>query len=270
MNELWGEVKKHLQVYSLFVKNSVINDLEYRANFFFKSFFMVILTSMKLMFAVIVYNTKVSVLGLSPYEIILFIGTFILMSAFCDGCWAINSNKLSQHIKNGDLDLYMTKPISLQFMSTCRYFDLPLPLANLFSGITVIIIAWNKAEIPVNFVNITGYVVYFIGGMIVAYSILMLPGLLAFWITETNAVNSLVWGLWDMNNMPMAIYSKFISRIGVFAIPIFVITNFPCMFVLRQLSGVYIIWGLVVPILIFGILRMLWKVSVKKYSSASS
>jgi ABC-2 type transport system permease protein len=53
-------------------------------------------------------------------------------------------------------------------------------------------------------------------------------------------------------------------------LPIFVVTNFPVLFVLGRLSPLYAVWGILAPFVCFGLTRLLWTVAVKQYSSASS
>ena len=76
--------------------------------------------------------------------------------------------------------------------------------------------------------------------------------------------------LWDFNNMPSMIYEKWFRRIGTYILPVFVITNFPGLFLMGELSPWACVWGAAAPVLFFALSRALWKFSLKKYSSASS
>ena len=60
------------------------------------------------------------------------------------------------------------------------------------------------------------------------------------------------------------------QRIGTFLLPVFVITNFPGLFLMGELSPLLMAWGIIAPILFFGITRLVWKRAVRNYSSASS
>ncbi len=70
--------------------------------------------------------------------------------------------------------------------------------------------------------------------------------------------------------MPSAIYGKWMQRIGTFILPVFVITNFPGLFLMGELSAGLILWGALVPVLVFLIVRCVWKRAIRNYSSASS
>ena len=75
---------------------------------------------------------------------------------------------------------------------------------------------------------------------------------------------------WDFNNLPMGIYNRLIQQIGVFVLPIFVITNFPALFLLKKMDPLYAVWGIVGPFLWFAVTSTLFHRGLKHYQSASS
>ena len=68
----------------------------------------------------------------------------------------------------------------------------------------------------------------------------------------------------------MDIYNNWIKQIGVFILPIFVITNFPPMFLLNKMPTIYLAWTAILPVILLVVVRLLWKQGLKSYSSASS
>jgi ABC-2 type transport system permease protein len=224
----------------------------------------------KLSYVVVVYRSGVSVNGLSPDEILLFIGTFVTLTAVYAGLFMINNFRLRLQIRDGDLDLLLTKPVSLQFMATLRQADLTLFCVNTLAGSVMVAIAWQRLGIPVSFVRIGGYLGYMLISSVVAYSLFLLPQILCFWLINTSAIAEVTDMFWDFNNMPMDIYPSWIRQAGVFVLPIFVIANFPARFVLGRMPALYAGWAFVVPLLLLAAVRMLWQHGLKSYSSASS
>ena len=76
--------------------------------------------------------------------------------------------------------------------------------------------------------------------------------------------------VWDFNNMPQLIYGKWMQRIGTFLLPVFVITNFPGLFLMGELSVPMAVWGVAAPVVFFLIARAVWNRAVKNYTSAST
>jgi ABC-2 type transport system permease protein len=270
MNELWRELKKHVFLYFLFVKNSLMRQMEYRFNFIgnmaMESGYLLV----KLSYVVVVYRSGVDINGLSPDEILLFIGTFVALTAVYAGLFMLNNFGLRSKIKDGDLDLLLTKPVSLQFMATLRQADVTIFSVDLIAGGIMVAIAWARLEIPVTFFTVGGYLGFFAISSAVAYSLFLLPQILSFWLMNTSSIAEITDSFWDFNNMPMDIYNAWIKAVGVFLLPIFVITNFPPMFVLGKMPPVYLGWSLVLPVILLMIVRLLWKRGLRNYASASS
>jgi ABC-2 type transport system permease protein len=270
MAEILREIKKHLFIYLIFVKNSLISQMEYRFNFIgnfcMESGYLLV----KLSYVVVVYRSGVTINGLSPDEMLLFSGTFITMTAVYAGLFMINNFGLRRKIKEGDLDLILTKPVSLQFIATLRQSDVAIFGVDSVAGLIAVGIAWSRLQIPVNLITVGGYAGFFLISVLVSYSLFLLPQILSFWFLDTTAIAEITDSFWDFNLMPMDIYNRWIQQIGIFILPIFAITNFPPMFLLHKMPPVYMVWALFLPLILFTVVRMIWNQGVKNYSSASS
>jgi ABC-2 type transport system permease protein len=93
---------------------------------------------------------------------------------------------------------------------------------------------------------------------------------LVFRIVRADAIASLADTFWDFNNVPMVVYGKIVQGIGVFIIPLFVITNFPALFVLGRLPTPWFIWGLAAPVIFGFISTRLWRSAVRVYASGGN
>ena len=270
MGDIVREIRKHILVYALFLKNSLMVQMEYRFNFIgnltMESGYLLV----KLSYVVVVYRSGVEINGLSPDEILLFIGTFVTLTAVYAGLFMLNNFRLRLKIRDGELDLLLTKPVSLQFMATLRQADLTIFAVDAIAGGIMVAIAWVRLGIPANLVTVGGYLGFMVISAAVSYSLFLLPQILSFWLVNTSAIAEVTDSFWDFNNMPMDIYSAWIQQIGVFVLPIFMITNFPPMFVLNKMPPVYLAWSAILPIALLLVVRQVWKVGLRNYSSASS
>jgi ABC-2 type transport system permease protein len=267
---IYREIKKHVLIYLLFVKNSMMAQMEYRFNFIGNLSMEGGYLLVKLSYVVVVYRSGVSVNGLSPDEILLFIGTFVTLTAVYAGLFMINIFRLRNKIKDGDLDLLLTKPVSVQFMATLRQSDITIFMVDLIAGGIMVAVAWARLGIPFTFATVGGYLGFMVISSLVSYSLFLLPQILSFWFLDTSAIAEITDSFWDFNNMPMDIYSNWIKAVGIFLLPIFVISNFPPMFVLGKMSPLYLAWAAALPILLLFIVRLAWKKGLRIYNSASS
>jgi ABC-2 type transport system permease protein len=270
LRDLLREIKKHVLIYGLFLKNSLMVQMEYRFSFIGNFSMEVGYLFVKLSYVVVVYRSGVKINGLSPDEILLFIGTFVTLTAVYAGLFMLNNFRLRGKIKDGELDLLLTKPVSLQFMATLRQADLTIFGVDAIAGLIMVAIAWARLGIPVSLVTVGGYAGFMVISSLVSYSLFLLPQILSFWLMNTSAIAEITDSFWDFNNMPMDIYTAWVKQVGIFVLPIFVISNFPPMFVLNKMPPLYLAWSALLPILLLWAVRLLWKKGLKTYSSASS
>jgi ABC-2 type transport system permease protein len=270
VDAIYRELKKHFLIYLLFLKNSLMAQMEYRFNLIGNLSMEVGYLFVKLSYVVVVYRSGVTINGLSPDEILFFIGTFVALTGVYAGLFMINNFRLRGKIKDGELDLLLTKPVSLQFMATLRQADLTLFSVDVLAGGIMVAIAWARLGIPVTLFSLGGYLGFLAISSLVSYSLFLLPQVLSFWLMNTSAIAEITDSFWDFNNMPMDIYTFTIRQIGVFVLPIFVISNFPPMFVLGKLPPLYLAWSVLLPILLLLAVRSLWKRGLRSYASASS
>lgn len=270
MKAVLRELRKHLMIYKLFVKNSVMAQMEYRFNFIGNLAMESGYLLAKLSYVVVIYRSGVNINGLSADQILLFIGTFVALTGVYAGLFMINNFQLRTKIKDGDLDLLLTKPVSVQFMATLRQADLTIFSVDVIAGLVMVAMAWARLGLPVTLATVGGYAGFMAISSLVAYSLFLIPQILSFWFLNTSAIAEITDTFWDFNNMPMDIYSPWIKQVGVFLLPIFVISNFPPLFVLNKMPPVYLAWSLVVPLILLAVVRGMWQKGLRSYASASS
>lgn len=262
-------LRRYLRLLGAFVKFSLMSQLEYRANFaagvFVETGWMLI----KLLYVAVIYRAGVNIGMLTPDHIMLFIGIYVLMTGFYMLYYG-NFTSLSTMVREGQLDMYLVKPMSTQFLVTMRRMDFSLLLPDLVVGAAMIGIGWNRAGLPVSIGSVAGFLFLLLCSNLLTYSMFLIPHLLCFWIVSTRGIADISAALWDFNNMPQMIYGKWMQRIGTFLLPIFVITNFPGLFLMGELSKGMMVWAVAAPVLAFVVARLVWKRAVKSYTSASS
>lgn len=269
VNHFLKEMKRYLRLFGVFAKFSLMSQLEYRANFVAGVAVELGWMLIKLIYVAVVYRAGVNIGILTPDHIMLFVGIYVMMTGFYMFYYP-NFVSLSSLVREGGLDLHIVKPVSLQFLVTLRQLDFGMFLADFVAGVIMIVLGWQRAGLPVNFVSVVGFIFLIICANLLTYSMFLIPHLLCFWIVSTKGVADLTAALWDFNNMPQLIYGKWMQRIGTFILPVFVITNFPGLFVMGELSAGMMVWAVAAPVLFFFIARAVWKCAVRNYSSASS
>lgn len=147
--------------------------------------------------------------------------------------------------------------------------DFGMPLPDVLCGLALIVYGWQREGLPVTFANLAGFVVFCIAGWFLTYCLFLIPELLSFWFVAAGGAQALSSAVFDFNNTPMNLYPKWLQRVGIFLVPVFLITNFPTLFVMGALSPALIAWGLAAPWLVFALQRLIWRRAMRRYTSAS-
>lgn len=270
MKSVITDLRKHFRIYCLLIKINAMRQLEYRFNIFLSVLVELGYMAVKLIYTYIIHDTGVHIAGMPPDTIYIFIGTFMLMTVFFVSMLQFNIIAFDKQIINGDFDLLLTKPVSSQFLATLRYVETWISVPNIVAGLGLIIYGWSRSGIDANLLNVGGFIVYLLAGVVTMYCIFTLPLMLAFKYKNIDAIHSLLWAMWDFNNLPYKIYGPSLRLFGVAIIPLFLITNYSPLMALGKLSAIEMIWGLLAPVLLLIITRICWIRSVKYYESASS
>ncbi len=264
------EIRKHACLWWLLLKNSLMSQLEYRANFYTGIAMELGYFLAKIVYLIVIYKTGVPVNGLTPDEVLVFFGTYMIATGPYAGLYMINLYSIGRQVQTGELDLLLVKPVSTQFMLTLKRSDLALLTTDTLLGVACVITGLARIGVRVGVFDVLGYCGYLLSGSILAYSMFLLPQVLAFKLIKTNALTGLVDSSWDFNNLPMGIYTRLIQNVGVFVLPIFVLTNFPALFILKKMEPLYAVWGILGAFVWLAFTNRLFRRGLKRYQSASS
>lgn len=262
-------MKKYLKVYMQFLKTSIMAQMEYRSSFILSCVTESCYLLGKSLYIIVVFSAGLMIGGLNQWQVLMFIGSYVLLTGFVDAVFLQNIVTFSEYVWKGTLDTYLTKPINSLFIITTRKFDLGLGIPNFIGGIVMILISWEKCNIPITFSNVVGYIFFTLLGCLISYPIMFIPTMFCFWLVKMDALYEVTWALWDINKMPMAIYTHPIRIFGSFIIPIFIVTNYAPMWVMRMLPVSHILYEILIIPILYGIMFVMWKKALKHYSGAS-
>ena len=132
-----GPIAKRLRYYlgllALFARYSLMEQMEYRINFIAGIVVECGYMLIKLMYVVLILNAGADINGLSANEMLMCIGTYILVTGVYMGVYP-NFWALPLRVRDGSLDMLLTKPVNTQFLVTLRKLDFGMPLPDVACG----------------------------------------------------------------------------------------------------------------------------------------
>ncbi|GAE08947.1 hypothetical protein JCM10914_5284 [Paenibacillus sp. JCM 10914] len=128
----------------------------------------------KLLYVLVVFRTDLHVDGIPPEGLLLFLGMHTVVTGIYMGMFFTNFTNISEYIKDGRLDLMLTKPVSLQFMASLRYVDLALPIPDIVVGLVMIGIGWHAMDIPLTLLQLGGFMLLLLVAVVITYCLMII------------------------------------------------------------------------------------------------
>lgn len=263
-------IKKHSRIFIYLLKLKLSKEMVYSVNFlttlFVDGTFFII---QMLAFSTIFLNTN-AVNGWGKYHMIIFIGTFTIIDGLEMTTYFFGVLGISEKIRNGGLDIYITKPVNTLFLVSFENINLG-SITIMIPGIIMVIYGTAKLGIEISIGKIFGYIFLVIVMYMILYNLMVILRCCAFWFTSIDNINKLENELVNFSfRVPGVMYKGVAKIIFYFIIPYGLIATIPTEFFTGMMSikGWIIAVGVCIELTILR--RFIWKRGLKRYSSASS
>jgi ABC-2 type transport system permease protein len=206
--------------------------------------------------------------GYSKYEVVLFFLTFNLIDVFSQalfrGIYAFRSD-----IQRGNFDFVLSKPVNPLFYSLSRLTDI-LDVLFLAPIIALIVYVMGKLPVMPGLSQVLLYATLVLTGLIIVLGIHIISASVTIWKIESENFIWLYRESMTIGRFPPEIYSPTVRALFTFIVPIIIAVAFPVKAVLYALDWKWTMFALLYATGFFGFSLLVWKASLKAYSSASS
>ncbi|MEO0286482.1 MAG: ABC-2 family transporter protein [candidate division WOR-3 bacterium] len=257
---LWGEfLLLQVKRETIFRGSFLLEIVSYALWFLFNIFF----------FGVIFSHVK-SIGGWGPLEVLTLISVNQVISAFYDGVLGTNLRRFQTYIERGDFDLFLMKPLDLQFFVSTRFADLK-PLFSIPFPVFTLLFALLRRRVNIGVFDIFLFILCFVIGVLIRYGLGFLVMSLSFYFVRISALHSLQRELLSYAGYPLSIYEGFSRILFTFIFPVALIANLPAQAILNyQVSYGLLIYSLIFGLFILVFSRKMFYHALKHYESASS
>jgi ABC-2 type transport system permease protein len=261
-------IKKYVRIWkqltSLAIGSYLSNRIDSGAYFAGKAvrfgFFLILIIS--------IFSFTDNLAGYTKYEVILFFLTFnlidVMSQALFRGIYAFRFD-----IQRGNFDFVLSKPVNPLFYSLSRLTDI-LDIIFLAPIVVLIVYVMGKLPFPPGPTQVLHYVVLVLAGMIMILGIHIIAAGITIWKLESENFIWLYREAMTIGRFPPEVYSPTIRSLFTFVIPVILAVAFPVKAVLLALDWKWTMFVLLYTSGFFGFSLIVWKISLKAYSSASS
>jgi ABC-2 type transport system permease protein len=261
-------LKKYLGFYGAFFKASLVADLEYRLNFVFLVLAEFVWYSTQLILFEVLYRHTNVIGNWNIDQMRVFVFLVLFVDSIYMILWDPNFSAFTDNVRKGSLDLLLMKPINSMFMLSSQKISVSHLPCFFITGAGFI---WALAQIPdFNWVKLLWLIILIPSGLSVIFCGRFALNSTSIIFTRADFLQYIWYSAFRLGLRPDAIYSGFLRIILIFIIPFAMVASIPARVLLEPAAPWMLLWGLVLPFILFFLLKRYWVFCLKHYSSASS
>jgi ABC-2 type transport system permease protein len=170
---------------------------------------------------------------------------------------------------DGSLDYMLLQPVNSQFLVTFSRISI-WRIVDLIVAVILIVIGVRMAGDVVIPINIAAFLLLIASGMLVLYSLWIVLIAFTFWFTKFDNNVTILQALTDTGRYPITVYPWWLRIVVTFIVPIGLATTIPVQALRGELGPQQVILYLAIGILTLLVASQVWRIGIKRYSSASS
>src|SRR5581483_4970984 len=114
-----SDLGRYLRLTGLMMKNCLIREMQFKSNFFVRLLTEFMWLGMQFIYIGVIYGQANSIVGWSMWEMVVLAGTNHVITQLFEALFYDNCTRLTDQIRQGDLDFNRIKPINTQFLCRC-------------------------------------------------------------------------------------------------------------------------------------------------------
>jgi ABC-2 type transport system permease protein len=274
----------YFRVFLTFVRNSLVRDMMFPANFIIEtvSSFGWVMMNVGFYLLIFQYTSQIGS-GTSEgaawdkYQFFVFIATSMFINSVVQMFFMTNADEFSELIRTGGLDFALLKPIDTQFLVSLRKVEWA-SLANFLVAASLMTYALPRVEgLELTLWRVIAYFVYVAAGVGILYSLMIVLAAASVWLGRNTSIYDFWFYITTFSRYPMEIYSGPIGgwlRWGfTFILPILIVVNVPARMLAKPLRPEYAylaLFAIAATVASLLVSRWVFQRALMSYRSASS
>ena len=264
-------MRRYLEIYTIMLRNSLIRELNFKANFILWMVVEVLWFCGQIVFFGIIFGQVDRIGDWSKWDVVLLVGTHQMISQIFQAFFFTNISNIPELVRTGRLDSLLVLPLDSQFATSTKQFGLD-SLINAMLGGIVVIISLSKLQIIPSPLSVVLYLIAVGFGVAIHYSIMISLAAVSFWIVRAQGLIYGYFNFLQIGRYPDVVFPRIFRFIFGWIIPVIIVANIPARLLIKPLGqpGWLILQLVVAGSVAFVASRIFWRFALRHYSSASS
>jgi ABC-2 type transport system permease protein len=256
-------------VASTLLRVSVLNELQYRINFFLQVFQSLVALGTAVAVVALVFLYTPTLGGWSPWELLVVVGVHTALGGVIRSLIQPSMQLLMDDIREGKLDFALTKPVDAQLLVSLRRVTV-WPLVDVVVGLGVVVVAATRIG---QGVTLSGAAIFLAGlllGAVMIYCFWLVITTGAFWVVRMEHVAELFNGLYQAGRWPIGLFPGWLRTIFTVLVPLAFAVTMPSEALTGRAGATALGAAAVFTAALLAFTRWFWRLGVRNYSGASA
>ncbi len=259
----------YLRIWLAAARYSIVRTLMFRGDFLIWSLVELFWIAVNLLLISVIYRHTSSIAGWSEYQMVLLVGTSMLIQRLLMGFFWSSLFELGRNVRTGAFDFFLAQPGHPLFMASTRKLD-PDGLANSLVAVGVVVFAARRLHLHPTLLDLALYAGLILAGLVVHYSLLVLTMSLSFWLKSAQNIEGTYFTVAEYSRLPREAFRGLASLAFVWVLPAVVVGNAPARALLHGFEPAWILWLLATAAGWLSLAIFVFNRGLRRYASASS
>jgi len=259
----------YLRVWLACARYSIVRTMMFRFDFLMWSLVEFFWMSVNVLLVEVFYSHTNSIAGWTKYQMMLLVGTSMLLQRLMMGFFWSNLFELGRNIRTGQFDFLLAQPGQPLFMVSTRKLD-PDGLINSFVAIAVVVYSARQLGLHPDLIHIALYVGMLGCGLVIHYAAVLLVVSTTFWLIGSQGIEGTYFTLFEFARVPREAFRGVANVVFVYALPAVVTTFVPARLLIHGFEPVNLLWLGGVALVWLALAIFVFNCGLRRYSSASS
>jgi ABC-2 type transport system permease protein len=259
----------YLRVWLACARYSIVRTMMFRFDFLMWSLVELFWMSVNVLLVGVIFRHTNSIAGWSKYEMLLLVGTSMLLQRLMMGFFWSNLFELGRNIRTGQFDFLLAQPGQPLFMVSTRKLD-PDGLINSFVAVAVVVYSARQLGLHPDWLHIALYVGMLGCGLVIHYAAVLLVVSTTFWLIGSQGIEGTYFTLFEFARLPREAFRGISNVLFVYALPAVVTTLVPARMLIHGFQPAHLLWLGGVAVVWLALAIFVFNRGLQRYSSASS
>jgi ABC-2 type transport system permease protein len=246
---------------------NVVEEMQYRANFVASLISTAFWLALALLTIALFFSHTTTLGGWSYWEVAVLLGVFNALTGVVEAVLRPGVGQLANDVRSGALDLILSRPVDAQFYVSFRRLDL-WRFTDVVLGLALAVYALVRLGRMPSVLELIAFAVTMTSAVVVVYAIWVALMSLAFWFVAVENLSVLFDAVYEAARYPVSAYPGALRFLLVYLIPIAWTTTIPASALTGRLGPALTAVSALVAVTALVLTRLLWRVALRRYTSA--